>query len=72
MLEVSFDAFYIIFNGLCFRIDIEVVVRENDGSTTLSAKDAVDVINQEKVKEHLKSQNFEVSKVALGELNKRQ
>jgi len=47
------------------KIDIEVVVRENDGSTTLSAEDAVDVINQEKVKRQLKAENFEVSKVAM-------
>ena len=54
------------------RIDIEVVVRENDGSTTLSAEDAVDVINQEKVKRQLKAENFEVSKVAMGELHTHQ
>ena len=53
-----------------FRIDIELVVRENDGSRALSAKESVSVINQEKVKKQLKLSNFKVSKIALGKLKK--
>ena len=33
----------------------------------LSAKEAISVINQEKVKDGLKSANYNVSKVAMGE-----
>ena len=51
------------------RVDIEVVVREKDDGRALSANEAIDVLNQERVKDHLKSQNYKVNKVTMGELN---
>ena len=53
-----------------FRIDIKLVVRENDGSRTLNAKETVSVISQEKVKKQLKLSNFKVSKITLGKRKK--
>ena len=49
-------------------MDIEVVVRENDGSRTLSANEAIDVISQDEVKEQLESENFKINKIAKGKL----
>ena len=58
----------LIHDIIRFRVDIEVVVRENDGSRMLGANEAIDVINQDKVKDKLSSQNFKVSKVTKGEI----
>ena len=60
-----------VFKNDCifFRVDIEVVVREEVGGKMLSASEAIDLINQDKVKGNLKSENYRVSKVAKGELN---
>ena len=51
-----------------FRVSIEIVLREKGNGKTLSAEEAIDLINQDKVKNKLESQNFKVHKVDQGEL----
>ena len=62
---------HLIITKPCFkycRIDIEAVVTETDGSRTLSAAEAIKLINPEIVNDHLKSDKFNVRNIATGEL----
>lgn len=48
------------------RVDIEIVIRDDSSGTTLSAREAVDLMNQKDVRNRLEAKKFKVSRVNQG------